>query len=67
MDKNNVLDFVGREDISDALTALLKAGTQQLISQAVEAELQDLLAQHSEYRTSDDKMGGGAQRILAPV
>jgi len=56
MDKNNVLDFVGRDNISDPLTALLKAGAQQLISQAVEAELQELLAQHSEHRTNDGKM-----------
>ena len=51
MTKNNVLEFAGRDAISDPLTALLRSGAQQLITQAVEAELQELLSQHSERRT----------------
>ena len=39
MNKNNVLEFVSRDAISDSLTALLRSGAQQLINQAVEAEL----------------------------
>ena len=39
MKKNNVLEFAGRDTISDPLTALLRSGAQQLINQAVEAEL----------------------------
>ena len=48
MTKDNVLEFAGREAISDPLTALLRSGAQQLINQAVEAELQELLSQYSE-------------------
>jgi putative transposase len=51
MTKNNVLEFAGRDAISDPLTALLRSGAQQLITQAVEAELQELLNQYSERRT----------------
>ena len=31
MEKNNVLEFAGRERISDPLTALLRSGAQQLM------------------------------------
>ena len=51
MTKNNVLEFAGRDTISDPLTALLRSGAQQLITQAVEAELQELLNQYSDRRT----------------
>jgi len=54
MKKNNVLEFAGRDTIFDPLTALLRSGAQQLINQAVEAELEELLNQHSGRRT-----GGG--------
>jgi len=53
MEKNNVLEFAVRETISDPLTALLRSGAQQLITQAVEAELQELLIQYSDRRTED--------------
>mgnify|MGYP003689982023 FL=1 len=53
MKKNNVLEFAGRETISDPLTALLRSGAQQLITQAVEAELQELLSQYSDQHTDD--------------
>jgi putative transposase len=53
MTKNNVLEFAGRDAIPDALTALLRSGAQLLINQAVEAELQELLSQHSGRRTED--------------
>jgi len=43
MNEINVLEFAGRDTISDPLTALLRSGAQQLINQAVAAELQDLL------------------------
>jgi transposase-like protein len=36
---------------------LLRAGAQQLICQAVEAELQELLVEHSGRRTADGKTG----------
>ncbi len=53
MTKNSVLEFAGREAISDPLTALLRSGARQLINQAVEAELQELLSWHSGRRTED--------------
>jgi len=55
MSKNNVIDIAGREAGADPLTELLRAGAQQLIHQAVEAELQELLTEHSERRTADGK------------
>ena len=33
MNKNNVLEFVSRDAISDPLIALLRSGAQQLINQ----------------------------------
>ena len=53
MKKNNVLEFAGRDVISDPLTAFLRSGAQQLINQAVEAELQELLSQYSDRRTDN--------------
>ncbi|MDP6174064.1 MAG: transposase [Rhodospirillales bacterium] len=53
MTKNNVLAFAGRDAISDPLTALLRSGAQQLINQAVEVELQELLSLYSDRRTDD--------------
>ena len=57
MEKSNVFEFHGRDAGADPLTELLRAGAQQLIRQAVEAELQELLVQHSERRTEDGKAG----------
>ncbi len=53
MTNNNVLEFAGRDAISDPLTALLRSGAQQLINQAVESELQELLSHYSDQRTED--------------
>lgn len=47
MDTNSIVDFAGRETISDGLTELLKTGAQQLIASAVEAELESFLAQYA--------------------
>ncbi len=57
MGKSNVLEFQGRDTITDPLTELLRTGAEQLIYQAVEAELLELLAEHSERRTEDGKAG----------
>ena len=57
MGKDNVVEFRGREASADLLTELLRTGAQQLICQAVEAELQELLEQHSKRRTGDGKAG----------
>jgi putative transposase len=72
MGKDNVVGFRGREADADPLTELLRVGARQLIHQAVEAELQELLAEHSERRTVDGKAGvvrngyrfGGSLRTL---
>lgn len=55
MRKNNVLEFQGREIRLDPLTELLRKGAQDLIGQAVELELAELLAQYSDCRTSEGK------------
>ena len=55
MRKNNVLEFQGLEARLDPLTELLRKGAQDLIGQAVESELAELLAQYSDCRTSDGK------------
>ena len=57
MSKNNVVKLTGRDTITDPLTELLRAGAEQLIYQAVEAELLELLDEHSERRTEDGKAG----------
>jgi len=57
MSESNVFEFEGRDTGTDALTEMLRAGAQRLIGQAVEAELQELLEQHSERRTEDGKWG----------
>ena len=57
MGKNNVIELAGRETGNDPLTDLLKAGAERLIYQAVEAELQELLAEHADRRTEDGKTG----------
>ncbi|MCU7895620.1 MAG: hypothetical protein KZQ62_12360, partial [Candidatus Thiodiazotropha sp. (ex Lucinoma aequizonata)] len=41
----------GQRTISDPLTELLRIGAERLIYQAVEVELLELLAEHSERRT----------------
>ena len=52
-EKNNVLEFARRDVILDPLIALFRSGAQQLITQTVEAELEELLDQHSGRRTDD--------------
>ena len=47
MKENNVVELSGRVEAGDALTAMLRAGAQALIRQAVDAELQALLATHA--------------------
>ena len=57
MSKNNVIEMGGREAGNDPLTELLRAGAERLIYQAVEAELEALLAEHAGRRTEDGKAG----------
>ena len=57
MAKSNVVEVPGRDTIADPLTDLLRTGAEQLIYRAVEEELKDLLASHSERRLADGKAG----------
>ena len=57
MTKSNVIDLGGREGSSDPLTELLRSGAKQLIQQAVDAELQELLSSHSERRLENGRAG----------
>ena len=57
MNKNNVIELEGRDENLDPLTAMLRTGAQQLIQQAVEAELQDLLTEHAQRRTQAGTAG----------
>lgn len=57
MKKSNVIDLGGREGSRDPLTELLRSGARQLIQQAVDAELQELLSSHSERRLEDGRAG----------
>ena len=57
MKKSNVIELEGREAIRDPLTELLRRGARQLIQQAVELELQELLTEHAERRLSDGRAG----------
>lgn len=51
MDKNNVIALERRVIGADPLTDLLKEGARKLLAQAVEGEVQELLAQFAEHRT----------------
>ncbi len=57
MSKNNVVKLAVRDTIIDPLTELPRSGAEQLIYQAVEAKLLELLAEHAERRTEDGKAG----------
>jgi|GEM_PF-2863926 len=59
--KNNVLEFASRDAISDPLTVLLRSGAQQLINQAAEAELQELLSQYSDRRPENIGSSGSSK------
>ena len=64
MSKNNVIELAGRDESRDPLTEMLRAGAQQLIQQAVEAELQELLVQYAQRRTEAGTAGQcRAQRL----
>ena len=49
--KYNIVDFARRDEMTDALTDLLRTGAQKLIATAVEAELSGYLAQFAALRT----------------
>ena len=55
MNKHNIFDFKDRDTITDALTEMLQTGAQQLIHQAVQVELEELLELYSGSLTRDGK------------
>ena len=57
MEKNNVVEFTSQEEKLDPLSDLLQSGARQLIKQAVEAEVEELLSRYSAQRTGDGKAG----------
>jgi putative transposase len=57
MKENNVVELSGRAEAYDALTALLRSGAKELIRQAVDAELQELLASHADRLTDAGRAG----------
>ena len=57
MSKDNVVELRSPATIQDPLTEMLRIGAQQLIQEAVEVELQELLAEHRERRTAEGNTG----------
>lgn len=50
-----IIDFTGRDAVSDPLTDLLRKGARELLQAAIEAERDAFLAQFSERRTADGR------------
>ena len=57
MAKSNVVELSGRDTIDDPLTELLRTSAEQLIYQAVDAELRELLVAHSRRGLVDGRAG----------
>ena len=57
MSEDKVVRFQKPESVRDALTELLRGGAQQLVKQAVQSELEELLGEHAEKR---DEQGRAA-------
>lgn len=55
MDETNIVEFSGRDAVTDPLTDLLRKGARELLQAAVEAERDAFLAEFAERRTSDDR------------
>ncbi len=55
MSDDNIIDLASQSAQFDPLNDLLQKGARQLIAQAVEAELTDLLDAHASRRTFEDK------------
>lgn len=55
MDDATIVDFTGRDVVTDPLTDLLRKGARELLQAAVEAERDVFLAEFAERRTSDGR------------
>jgi hypothetical protein len=64
MSKHNIFEVKDRDTISDSLIEMLRTGSQQLIYQAVQIELEALLAANKHRLTADGKAAvvGNAHR-----
>ena len=57
MSETNIIELASKSADFDPLSDLLRSGARQLIEQAVEAELAELLAQHASKRLADGRAG----------
>ncbi|MFV0276934.1 MAG: IS256 family transposase [Parahaliea sp.] len=57
MSKSNVIEFEGRAGNSDPLAELLRSGARQLLQQAIETEVKEFLAAHSDRTLEDGRAG----------
>ncbi len=55
MEEGSIVEFLGRDGISDPLTDLLRKGARDLLQTAVEAELETFLAQFRDQRTAEGR------------
>jgi transposase-like protein len=55
MDDATIIDFTGRDAVTDPLTDLLRKGARDLLQAAVEAERDAFLTEFAERRTSDGR------------
>ena len=55
MDDTTIIEFSGRDAVTDPLTDLLRKGARELLQAAVEAERDAFLAEFAERRTSDGR------------
>ena len=60
MDDATIIDFAGRDGVTDPLTELLRKGARELLQVAIEAERDTFLAEFAERLTAD---GRGGQRV----
>lgn len=51
MPKHNVVSFTDRDSIADPISELIRSGARELIAKAIDAELQELLAQYADLKT----------------
>lgn len=57
MDDASIIEFAGRDTLSDPLTELLRKGARDLLHSAVEAELETFLTQFADQRTPEGRAG----------
>ncbi len=53
MDESTIVEFAGRDAISDPLTDLLRKGARELLQSAIEAELEVFMARFRDRKTAE--------------